>query len=288
MDRALSTHLICNHHLTTSWLGRVEAAGIPAVEIFCVPQHLNYYDKSQIGDLGYWFRDSKLKLHSLHAPMYTDEVWGRSGPHTHINITDRNKADRIRWVGEIKRAIEVAETIPFRYLIQHIGASGQEYSDYFVEAAFSSLEELGVFARQRGVEILLENTPNELSTAERLEEFNRATHLNLNYVFDTGHAHIGAGVEHEFEIMKRRIRSLHVHDNDGNADQHLFPLSSPAAGIDWKQTMALLRSRPGQYPLLLELKAVPAMENPLAEVTRVFDELEALELPQTDSQITHA
>ena len=49
------------------------------------------------------------------------------------------------------------------------------------------------------------------------------THLNLNYVFDIGHAHIGAGIEHEFEIMKPRIRSLHVHDNDGKEDQHLFP-----------------------------------------------------------------
>ncbi len=277
MDRALSTHLICNHHLTTSWLNRVETAGISAVEIFCVPQHVNYNDKQQIGDLGYWFRDSALKLRSVHAPMYTDEVWGRSGPHTHINITDKNKADRIRWVGEIKRAIEIAETIPFRYLIQHIGSSNQEYSEYAVEAAFTSLEELGVFARQRGVEILLENIPNELSTAERLEEFNRATHLNLNYVFDTGHAHIGAGVEHEFEIMKPRIRSLHVHDNDGKMDQHLFPLRSGEGTINWNETMGLLRSRPGQYPLLLELKEVASMENPLAEVGRIFDELEALE-----------
>lgn len=284
MDRALSTHLICNHHLTTSWLNRVETAGISAVEIFCTPQHLNTTDKSQISDLGYWFRDSRLKLHSVHAPMYTDEVWGRSGPQTHINITDRNKAERIRWVGEIKRAIEIAETIPFRYLIQHVGVRNQEYSDYFVEAAFSSLEELTVFARQRGVEILLENTPNELSTAERLEHFNRMTHLNLNYVFDTGHAHMGAGIENEFGIMKSRIRSLHVHDNDGKADQHLFPLSGDGGTIDWKNTMTLLRSRPGQYPLLLELKEVATMEKPLAEVDRIFDELEALEF----SQPTHA
>ena len=284
MDRVLSTHLICNHRLTTSWLGRVEAAGISAVEIFCVPQHLNYNDKSQINDLGYWFRDSRLKLHAVHAPMYTDEVWGRSGPHTHINITDRNKADRIRWVGEIKRALEMAETVPYRYLVQHIGVGGQEYSERAVEAAFSSLEELTVFAGQRGVEILLENTQNELSSATRLTEFNQMTHLNLNYVFDAGHANMAAGVEHEFEIMKSRIRSLHLHDNDGKTDMHLFPMCGPPGTIDWQHTMTLLRSRPDQYPLLLELKEVPAMENPIAEVARIFDALEALE----SSQPTHA
>jgi sugar phosphate isomerase/epimerase len=280
MDRVLSTHVVVNHRLTSAWLNRVGSAGIPAVEIFCAPQHLDYRDKSQINELGHWFRDSELKLHSLHSPMYTDEIWGRSGPHTHIDITDRNKANRIQWVGEIKRAIEIAEVIPFRYLVQHLGVGGQEFSEYAIESAFGSLEELMVFAGQRGVEILLENTPNELATAERLQLFNSMTHLKLNYVFDTGHAHIGAGIEHEFEIMKPRIRSLHVHDNDGKEDQHLFPLSE-GGSIDWAAGMETLRSCPGQYPLLLELREVAAMQYPLDEINHVFDRLEAL-------QSTHA
>ena len=37
-----------------------------------------------------------------------------------------------------------------------------------VDAAFSALEQLSLFARQRGVEVLLENIPNDLSSAERL------------------------------------------------------------------------------------------------------------------------
>jgi hypothetical protein len=40
--------------------------------------------------------------------------------------------------------------------------------------------------------------------------------------------------------------------------------------------MELLRSRPGQYPLLLELREVPEMENPIGEAVRVFDTLESL------------
>jgi hypothetical protein len=47
--------------------------------------------------------------------------------------------------------------------------------------------------------------------------------------------------------------------------------------IAWPATMDLLRSCPGQYPLLLELREVAAMQHPLAEIARVFDELEALE-----------
>jgi len=275
MDRALSSHVIVNHRLTTSWLGRVERAGISVVEIFCAKQHLDWRNSQQVADLGHWFRDSELKLHSLHSPMYTDEYWGRSGPDTHINITEHAKGNRIKWVDEIKRAIEVAELVPFRYLIQHLGVNDQEYSDRTADAAYSSLDELGVFARQRGVEILLENIRNDLASATRLRQFNDMTHLNLNYVFDAGHAHIVAGVEHEFEIMAPRIRSLHVHDNDGTKDLHLFPQTAGGT-IDWSRTMKLLRSRPGQYPLLLELKEVPEMEHPIDEVVKVFDNLEAM------------
>jgi sugar phosphate isomerase/epimerase len=280
MDRVLSTHVIVNHRLTTAWLNRLAGSGINAVEFFCARQHLDYRDKSQIGELGHWFRDSDLTLHSLHAPMYTDDVWGRSGPRAHLNITDRDKATRIQCVDEIKRAIEIAETVPFRYLVQHLGVGGQEFSEYFIEAAFGALEELVVFARQHGVELLLENTPNELATAERLQLFNTMTHLNINYVFDTGHAHIGAGIAHEFEIMKPRIRSLHVHDNNGKEDQHLFPMAEGGT-IDWSATMDLLRSRPGQYPLLLELREVADMQHPLEEIARVFNQLEGL-------KVTHA
>ena len=76
-------------------------------------------------------------------------------------------------------------------------------------------------------------------TAERLTEFVKTTHLDLNFVFDVGHAHIGGGVEQEFEIMKERIRSTHVHDNDGTRDIHLFPLNSDGGTVDWKAKSSL-------------------------------------------------
>src|ERR1051325_5061326 len=116
MTHALSTHLFVNHRLTVALLTKIQQAAIPAVEIFCARQHLDYRDKAQIAELGHWFRDSELKLHSLHAPMYNDEIWGRSGPHSVLTITETVKARRIEMVDEIKRAVEIAEVIPFKYL----------------------------------------------------------------------------------------------------------------------------------------------------------------------------
>jgi len=274
MNHALSTHLFVNHRLTVALLSRIEQAGIPAVEIFCGRQHLDYRDKAQVAELGYWFRDSEIKLHSLHSPMYTDEIWGRSGPHAVITITEPVKGRRLEMVEEIKRALDIAEVIPFRYLVQHIGVVGEEFDLRKFDAAFAALEELSLFARQRGVEILLENTPNELASAERLLQFQDLTHIGLDYAFDTGHAHINEGVERAFNLMKDRIRSTHVHDNNGKDDSHLFPFLSEGGAIDWKNTIRLLRSREGQYPLLLELKEQPEIAHPLDSVKEVFDRLE--------------
>jgi sugar phosphate isomerase/epimerase len=275
MDHALSTHLFVNHRLTSALLTRIQQAGIPLVEIFCARQHLDYRDKAQITELGHWFRDSDLKLHALHSPMYSDEIWGRSGPHSLITITALVKGQRLRMVDEIKRALELAESIPFRYLIQHIGVADEEFDMYKVDAAFSALEQIHQFARSRGVEVLLENTPNGLSTAERLLQFEELTHVGLNYCFDTGHAHMTpAGIEHEFNLLKERIRSTHVHDNNGKDDAHIFPLVAEGGTIDWTKAMELLRSRPGQYPLLLELKERPELAAPLDCVREIFDRLE--------------
>ena len=274
MRHALSTHYFVNHRLTTASLERILHAGIEAVEIFCARQHLDCTNKSQVAELGHWFRDETLNLNSLHLPMHTDEIWGRSRPQAHVNICDLNKAKRIASVDEIKRAIEVVETIPCPYLVQHIGLGAEEFDERKLEAAFSSLEELSLFAKHRGSEILLENIPNELSSSDRLCYFLGITHLDLNFCFDTGHANLMEGVEPAFEKMKSRIRSTHVHDNNGQEDKHLFPTLAEGGTIDWKRTMSLLRSAENQYPLLLELKESADFPQPLEAVKQIFERLE--------------
>jgi len=270
MQSLLSTHLFVRHRLTAVWLDRVWSAGFPALEIFCARQHIDYRDKAQINELGHWFRDAELKVHSLHAPMYSDDVWGRSGPNAVIDITEPIKQRRMKTVDEVKWALEIADVIPFRYVVLHLGVGGQEFDERRVDAAFSSLDEIRVFAKQRGVEALLENTPNALSSAQRLNEFLSITHLNLNYCFDTGHAHMATGLENEFGLMKERIRSTHVHDNDGKADSHLFPGQGT---VEWKKAMELLASRGDQYPLLLELKEPPEVNHLIEEAKRASDGL---------------
>ena len=282
MLRVLSTHLFVNHRLNTFWLDKIRHAGIPAVEIFCARQHLDYHNRAQISELAHWFRDAELKLHSMHSPMYSDDVWGRSGPHSVITITEPVKSKRLPMLDEIKRALEIAESIQFRYLIQHLGVGGEEYDDRKIDAAFASLEEISIFARQRGVEVLLENIPNALSSGERLVSFLEQTHLRLGFCLDVGHANMNEGVERAFVFMKDRIRSTHLHDNDGKSDSHLFPFFSTGGTVDWKKTMALLRSTAEPLPLLLELKEIASFPQSLDTVNQIFDKLESLDVIPSD------
>ena len=278
MQRALSTLLLANHRLSNVWLERIWEAGIPLVEIFCARQHLDYHNRVQIAELGHWFRESELKLHSMHSPMYSDDVNGRSGPHAVINITEPVKSKRLDMLDEIKRALDISEVIPFRYLIQHIGVFEEEYDERKVDAAFTSLEEIHLFAKARGVEVLLENTPNGLSSCERLIHFLGLTHLKLNFCLDVGHANMNEGVATAFNLVKDRIRSTHLHDNNGHEDSHLWPFQSQGGTIDWSETMRLLHSLPQQYPLLLELRDYPEFPLPhsLDVVKQIFEKLENL------------
>src|SRR5580658_9064023 len=262
MDHVLSTHLFVNHRLNTVWLDKIRQLGVPAVEIFCGRQHLDYRDRPQINELGHWFRDSELKLHSLHSLMYSDDMWGRSGPNSYINLTEPVKSKRLLMLDEIKRALEISETIPFAYLIQHLGVASEEFDDRKLDSAFTALEEISLFARGRGVEVLLENIPNQLSSAERLVHFLNQTHLKLDFCLDVGHANMNESVATAFKIMKSRIRSTHLHDNNGKEDSHLWPFFSDGGTVDWKEAMGLLRSL-DRVPLLLELREFP--EHPLPQ-----------------------
>jgi len=285
VQRALSTRLFASHRLTTAWLDKVSRTNLPAVEIYCARQHFDYQNRAQIAELGHWFRDATLELLSLHAPVYTDDVWGVSGPQAFINISEPIKSRRLPMVDEIKRTLEVAETIPFKYLVQHLGGNDEEYDERKVDAAFCSLEEICLFAKQRGVEVLIENTPGAMTTSERLRIFLEQTHLDLHFCFDVANAHLSESIESAFSSMKDRIRSVHLHDCDAKSNVHLFPgLAGSGGVIDWQSTMKLLNTRAGQYSFVLELNEVPDMANPLETALATFEKLETLGASSAPSQ----
>ncbi len=274
MQTAISTHIFVNQRLTSSMLDRIAKAGIELVEIFCARQHFDYHDRSQMLDIASWFHSAPVKLHSIHAPMYRDTVWGRSGQRAVVSIAETDKMRRVEACDEIKRALELAEHVPFRYLVIHLGVSREEYDPRKIDAAFSSVEHLRMFARQRGADLALENIPNELATPERLVAFLRSTHMeDLGLCFDTGHAHMTEGVAASFETMKNLVCTTHIHDNLGEKDEHLFPFDG---SIDWQRTITDFLTARRPFPILLEIREFPELKDPLERAQQVFRKFEEI------------
>ena len=252
MLKAISTYIYVKERLHPGLLDKLVSGGAQAIEIFGARQHLDYANRKQhVREIADWFRSSGIPLHSVHAPLYADYEWGRTGA-APINIASTDRAARIEAMDEIKRAIELAEQIPFRFLIQHIGLPNESHSEHKIEAAMTSVEHLRAFAKPLGVRVLLENIPNDLSTPERLVEFIRTMHFDdVGVCFDTGHANIMSDVPSAFEVLKPHVHSTHIHDNAKDRDSHLWPGDGT---IDWKQTLALLSEAPQKPPLLLEIE----------------------------------
>jgi sugar phosphate isomerase/epimerase len=234
-------------------LDQIVAGGAEAIEIFAARGHFNYTDRQHIREIGNWFRSTGVTFHSMHSPMHADDEWGRGG-NPPINIAAVGKRDRIAAMDEIKRALEVAEQIPFQFLVQHVGVSNEESSDHKLEAALSSLEHLHAFAKPLGVQLLVENILNELSTPDSLIGLLQAGRFtNIGVCFDLGHAHLQSGVKQAFDVLADRIRSTHMHDNNKDRDSHLWP---GAGNIDWNEAVSLLHTAQHVPPLLLEIEGV--------------------------------
>ena len=270
MLRVLSTHLFLNHRLHPGLLEIASRSGAEAVEIFAARQHFDYTRREDVAELAGWFRSNALKAFSMHAPLYPDREMGRAGA-LGVNVLDPDKSRRIDGMDEIKRALETAEHIPMQNLIVHLGERMDGWSPRTIEYALTALEHLGAFAGPLGVKLLVENLLSEPTTPEHLVTILEMGHLkNVGVCLDLGHAHLTVGVADAIATLGDRICSVHVHDNHGMKDEHLFPGDGT---IDWTATVAALKHLAAPPATVLELSqnvAEPNGEIP-AKVQRAFE-----------------
>ncbi len=275
MLRAMSSYVFIRERLHPGLLEKLAGGGAQAIEVFAARGHFDYTDRSHVRELANWFKSGQVEFHSMHSPIFTTNDFARA-VEPPLNIVDMEKRRRIEAMDEIKRAIEVAEQVPFRFLVQHIGNSNESDDDRKFEAALSSIEHLRAFAKPLGVTLLLENTPNDISTPERLMEMLRLLRYDdLGICFDTGHAHIMSTVHQALGVLENRVRSTHVHDNQGIRDSHLWPGEGT---IDWEQTMQLLRSAPHAPALLMEIEGQEGVDAG-GKMAEAFNKLESIASP---------
>ncbi|MGB7264952.1 MAG: sugar phosphate isomerase/epimerase family protein [Terracidiphilus sp.] len=252
MLRVLSTHIFLNHRLHPGLLELAERSGAQAVEIFAARQHFDYTSREHVAELAEWFRSSSLQAFSMHAPLFPDREMGRAGA-PGVNVLHPEKARRIDAMDEIKRALESAEHIPLRNLVVHLGEREDTWSPRTIEFALTALEHLGAFARPLGVRLLVENLLSEATTPTHLGLILEMGHLDgVGVCLDLGHANITVGTADAIATLGSRIATVHVHDNHGAKDEHLWPGDGT---IDWPVTVKALQELATPPATVLEISS---------------------------------
>jgi len=229
----VSTHLFHESRLTREHLADIAGHGFEAVEVFATRAHFDYHDPAAAAQLAEWLSDLQLSFHSMHAPIVDAMRGGKWVGGYSIASGDENR--RKAALAEIAAALKVAATVPFTYLVVHLGIpDGQSApaNDNQPDAARRSVDEIVGLAGAANVRVALEVMPNKLSSAASIchliEE--QLDGLDVGICLDYGHAHLMGDLGDAIETVSGHLWTTHVHDNDGRQDDHRVPF---AGRIDW-------------------------------------------------------
>jgi len=233
----ISTHLFHDHRLTRDHLVHIAAHGFEVVELFATRSHFDYRNEQAVADLAEWLADTRLHLHSVHAPIVERLDKGRwVGPFSNAST---NEARRKAAVAETEAALAMAARIQFDYLVLHLGLPASEKpgaGDNHADAARRSVEDIAALAARAKVRVAIEVIPNALSDpatlAALLEDDLDGTDVGV--CLDYGHAHLMGDLGEAVETLSGHLWTTHVHDNRGTTDDHLTPY---AGSIDWDAAM---------------------------------------------------
>ena len=233
----LSTHLFHEHRLSREHLVHIAAHGFEEVELFATRSHFDYHDEQAAAQLAEWLSDTRLELHSVHAPI-VEALRGGAWIGAYSNAS-RDEACRKAALAETEAALAIAKQVPFRYLVVHLGTPTTERvspRDNQPDVARRSVEEIVDMAARANVRVTLEVIPNPLSSAAALVHLGEEEldGLDIGICLDYGHAYLMGDLGEAVETLSGHLWTTHVHDNGGTRDEHLTPY---AGTIDWDAAM---------------------------------------------------
>jgi sugar phosphate isomerase/epimerase len=269
----VSTHLFHEQRLTREHLVHIAAHGFECVEVFATRTHFDYRDRSAAAQLAEWLGDTRLELHSVHAPI-VDAI--RNGEWVgSYSIASGDETQRKAAVAEVDAALGIASQVPFRYLVVHVGVPAEKAAarDNQPDAARRSVVEIVEAAAKVHVQVALEVIPNALSGAvglvRAIEEDLEG--IDVGICLDYGHAHLMTDLGEAIETVSGHLWTTHVHDNHGKRDDHLVPY---AGGINWETAMMETQKIGYDGVLMFEVKDTG---DPVAVLQRCMKARERLE-----------
>lgn len=145
-------------------------------------------------------------------------------PLSDVNIGSVYEPMRLAAVGEVRRAIESCRLLDIEVITVHPGfVKGIAFTDRseVVRLTRRSIEELAAFAEEHGVVMAVENLPaNVNATCTQAQELMSVIEgTTASICFDMGHANTAGEIDNMLKHV-RRFRNVHLHNNEGQWDQH--------------------------------------------------------------------
>ena len=286
----VSTHLFHDLRLTREHLVHIAGHGFEAVELFATRSHVDYRDPATVSQLAEWLGDTRLELHSVHAPIFEamrDGQWVNP-----FSIASGDESRRKTALAEIEAALAIATQVPFKYLVVHLGipdaekapagdpstssgsARASSRGDNQPDAARRSVEEIISLAARHHVQVALEVIPNKLSSAAALTRLieEQLEGADVGICLDYGHAYLMDDLGEAIETLSGHLWTTHVHDNGGKRDDHLVPF---AGRINWDEAMMATQKIGYDGVFMLEVGATNA--DPVDVLKRCVKARERLE-----------
>jgi len=157
-------------------------------------------------------RDSLGMRFQVHAPL------------SDVNIGSVHEPMRIAAVNEIKQAIMMCRQLEIPLVTIHPGfVQGIAFLNKAkaLEKTKESVKEIAAYAAGQSVTVVVENLPANINaTCTHADELLEAIEgSGLGICFDMGHANT-AGQMDELLKLVDRFKNVHLHNNDGQWDQH--------------------------------------------------------------------
>ena len=271
----ISTHLYVGDRLDRDHLVEIAAHGFDAVEVFAVKSHFDYRDRRAAIALAEWLDDTRLTLHSMHAPIARDYVKGawQDG----LTLAAADESQRKAAVEETLATLDVAAAVRYSTLVLHGGVPEPHggAADNHLASLVRSLEELSPVAQRYGIRLAVEVIPNALSTPSALVDLIESDidAADLGICMDVGHARLMGDVVDAIETCSGHLITTHLHDNRGRSDDHLVPGKGV---IDWEATLLALQKIGYDDVWMLELAAAAERKPVLEAAAKARERFEAL------------
>ncbi|NLB55191.1 MAG: sugar phosphate isomerase/epimerase [Lentisphaerae bacterium] len=209
----------------------IHEAEFEVVALGAVPKHCGYLDLCERKTIRKQLAQYGFTIDSVHSPL-------PEGSYLFSLDEDLRRTAIEHCKGGIDAAEELDGKIVVLHMLQHYSHAHDEEWNKMLDEGRNSLAELSDYAADASVKLALENGQSQAYDDSLFAMLREFTESHIGFCYDVGHGHIKTGDFKVLEEFGDRLITMHMHDNDRTADQHVLPYEG---NVDWKQYAKILK-----------------------------------------------